>query len=280
MITREQNGLLVQLLARDALARVADDLAQVEVTPMPLKSALIVALGIRRAADRPMVDLDILVSPQHARSAVRRLRARGWIASIGNDYSCSITHPRTTMPVDLHRALFPPHFFRMDPVPVLARGVSDRQLFGVPVLRMQALDLFAHLVGHFVKGRADRRDLDHLHDFAAVAKWSGVTASACARHLSELGLARAARYALGLARSELGDDFAGRVLRELPADTRGVGLARLASGVLGRTEAASKLGIPFVHALNASCWQGTRSLLSHITEPRGEDCSRDGWWRS
>ena len=119
----------------------------------------------------------------------------------------------------------------------------------------------------------------HLHDFAAVGRWMDVRPDACADHLDRMGLARAARYALTLALEVDPDAFARDVLRSLPRDRRGRVLARVADAVLSRVEPGNQLAIPFVHSLNRSVVQGARSFYAHVTAPKGDDRSRDGWWR-
>jgi len=274
-----KKGLLQQLIAREALTRLIDDVRETGAIVMPLKGVLLVALGIRKASERPMIDVDVLVEPRVARAAALAARRKGWEGTLGNDYACMLIHPATSSTsVDLHRALFPTGFFRMSTEGVFARATRDTKLFGREVMLMSPLDLYAHLVGHFTKGRTDRRDLLHLRDFAAVGRWSGLSPSACAAHLDEVGLARAARYALTMAADTEGDVFARDVVRALPRDRRGRVLARLADVALSRIEPGSYVGIPFVHALNASLPRGARSLWAHVTEPKEDDRSRDGWW--
>ena len=248
---------------------------------MPLKGVLLVALGVRQAADRPMIDVDVLVDPSRARAVVSAARAHGWDVPAGNDWSCALVHPAIrSMSIDLHRTLFPRHFFAMDTEGVFRRGRADDKLFGRDVVIMSAVDLYAHLVGHFVKGRADRRDALHLRDFSAVGRWSGVTPDVCAAHLVRVGLARAARYALPLADQLERDEYARAVLAALPRDRRGAVLAHFADAMLSRVPPRSQAGIPFVHALNRNLWSGTRSLVAHIREPGGAPRARDGWWQS
>jgi hypothetical protein len=247
---------------------------------MPLKGVLLVALGIRRAAERPMIDVDVLVEPRVAHAVVAAARARGWQTPSGTDSACVLIHPKTSSTsIDLHRTLFRPHIFRMDTEGVFARSETDTKLFGRPIQRMHALDLYAHLVGHFVKGRSDSRDLRHLRDFAAVGRWSRAAASDVAVHLERVGMARAARYALRLAAENEGDTLASEILRALPRDPMGRLLARATRLVLNRVELGSRWGVPFVHALNASLPRGARTFVEHVTQPEGDDRSRDGWWR-
>jgi hypothetical protein len=274
-------GLLEQLIARDALTQLIDDVRETGARLMPLKGVLLVALGIRKAADRSMADVDVLVEPSVARPVTRAARSHGWLTPMGNDTACVLVHPKTrATSIDLHRALFPPHFFGMDTDGVFERARRDDKLFTREVYVMHPLDLYAHLVGHFVKGRSDRRDHRHLTDFAAVGRWSGASPSECAAHLERVGLARAARYALNLALDTEADSFTREVLRRLPKDRRGSAMAMVADRVLSRVEPGSDWGIPFVHALNTNLARASRSLLSAITEPNGDDRSRDGWWRA
>jgi hypothetical protein len=279
--TRATQGLLEQLIARDALTRLIDDVSETGARVMPLKGVLLVALGVRRSGERPMIDVDVLVEPQLARGAVLAARRRGWEARMGNDYACMLVHPKTpSTSIDLHRALFRRHFFRMPTEPVFERATRDEKLFGRPVMRMDSRDLYAHLIGHFVKGREDARHTRHVKDFAAVGRWIDATPAACADHLVRLGLSRAARYALPIAVRLEGDAFGAEVLRALPRDRRGSMLAFAADRVIERVEPGSMLAVPFVHALNSSLPRGARSLAAWLTEPKEDaDRSRDAWWQ-
>ena len=280
MVARAARGMLEQLVARDTLARLVDDVAPTGARVMPLKGILLVALGIRSASERPMIDVDVLVDPDRARAAVAAVRARGWEVRLGNATACMLVHPRTSSTsVDLHRALFPPHTYRMAAEAVLARGTPDVRLFGRQISRMSGLDLYAHLVGHFTKGRSDGRDLRLLRDFAPAGRASGATPAEHARHLEALGLGRAARYALGLAVERERDGFAAEVLAALRPDRRGQILARVARRALARVTPGSQWGIPFVHSLNATLGQGARSLAANLTDPIRRGGPPEAWWR-
>ena len=95
-----KKGLLQQLIAREALSRLIDDVRDTGAVVMPLKGVLLVALGIRKAAERPMIDVDVLVQPSVARAAAlaaqdgtrqrfaRRLAVRAGAAGAGTNVNC------------------------------------------------------------------------------------------------------------------------------------------------------------------------------------------------
>jgi hypothetical protein len=282
MAQSASRGLLQQLIARDTLARLVDDVGSTGARILPLKGVLLVALGLRTAAERPMIDVDVLVEPHLAREIVAAARSRGWQVPSGTDWACVLIHPKTSSTsIDLHRTLFPPHHYAMDTHAVFARAQPDRKLFGREITLMHRLDLYAHLVGHFVKSRSDRRDLRHLHDFAAVGRWCGVPPQECAEHLVRLGLARAAFYALRLAMEVEPDAFTRDVLHALPRDRRGRALARAADAVLSRTGSGSYWGIPFIHSLNSTLPRAARSLAAHVMDSKETGLrAPDDWWQS
>lgn len=270
-------AFLEQLIARDALKRLIDDVSGTGARLMPLKGVLLVALGLRKASQRPMIDVDVLVQPEHARDVVRAALERGWTASTGTANACVLVHPATSSTsIDLHRELFRAHLYRMPTDQVFARGTDDTALFGRPIRLMSRLDLYAHLVGHFAKGRSARAQVKHLRDFAAVSSRSGRLPAEVAAHLRSLGMARAAIYALGLA-SEVEDDaFAREVVSCLRPGRRDRGLVRATDAVLRRVPPGSWWGIPAMHALNSSVPRGILSLYEHLVESNG---AGGEWWR-
>lgn len=273
-------AFLEQLIARDALKRLIDDVSCTGARVMPLKGVLLVALGLRKASQRPMIDVDVLVQPEHASEVVRAARARGWVATTGTANACVLIHPHaSSTSIDLHRELFRAHLYRMPTADVFARGSDDSALFGRSVRLMSRLDIYAHLVGHFAKGRSARAQVKHLRDFAAVSDQSGRAPAEFAAHLRFVGMARAATYALGLASEVEKDGFAKEVVACLRPGRRDRSLVRAADAVLRRVEPGSWWGIPAMHALNSSLPRGVLSFYEHVTQSSGESADECRWWR-
>jgi hypothetical protein len=85
-------------------------------------------------------------------------------------------------------------------------------------------DGFAHLVGHFAKGRHGPRDTKLLRDFEELGRAFDLQPDLAARHLVAGGLRRAALYALQFTPDP--QSFAARTLAALPADGVGTRLVR------------------------------------------------------
>jgi hypothetical protein len=98
--------------------------------------------------------------------------------------------------LDLHYDLFPDGLFRLRGDAMTARGRRDATLAGVPVLVPEPYDGFAHLVGHFAKGRHGPGDTELLRDFEELARAAALQPDVAAGHLVDGGLRRAGLYAL------------------------------------------------------------------------------------
>lgn len=254
-----------QILAgRAALLRVAATLAPLGIVPLVLKGVLLSAIAeSSERAPRPMSDLDVLVPKPRHDEAMHALLAAGLERRALTHRAVTLLDREHGIDVDLHSELLEPHLFRLDARAMLARTTRDETLFGVAVLRPHPVDLYAHLVGHFVNSRADARDRRHLADFELCSTLLALDADEVAARLDELGLARAARYVLGLA-SRRGDTFAARVTEALPPDAIGAWTARTAERWLARAAGNDLAAAPVPHLLNHSLAAGAVSLGSHV----------------
>jgi hypothetical protein len=166
--------------------------------------------------------------------------------------------------IDLHREPLVRGLFRLTNDDLFARGHTDDALFGARVVLPDPLDLYAHLLGHFTKGRLDASNTMHLADFAAVATRYDLAPSSCARHLVACGMGRAARYVLALAAEIAGDTHARETLAALPFDPLGDVLALAARRAFaGGPRAAQVLAL---HALAETLPRGARSGARHVVE--------------
>jgi hypothetical protein len=220
-------------LARAVFVKAAETLATRGIRLVPLKGVLLHAVAEDRIRDRPMLDADALVEPGKVGVAVAALTAAGFVEAARSPAAVTLKEPDHDVSLDLHFRLFPPGLFRMSAAGVFERGTATGA-FGVPVVLPSGPDAYAHLVGHFVKGRHSRRDLARAPDFEIVADAFSLDPRACARHLVQLGLSRAAEYALGEVLAVRSDPFADALLRHLPPDP----LRRPLAGLMRRSLAA------------------------------------------
>lgn len=252
-------------LGRAVLARTADVLGRVGVVPVALKGVVLSSLAedlSPPAPARPMADVDVLVAPGERARAERALDRAGFARVWRTRVATTLRDPELGMDLDLHERLVEPELFRLDVTGLLERALRDDARFGFPVRVLERHDLYAHLVAHFVRNRSNARDLRHVADLALVARALPMESAALAAHLDRTGLARAGRYALGIA-AEAGDGFAAEVVARLPPDPRGEILVRGARRWLARFEGNDPRATPAVHALNATIPRGASSLVTH-----------------
>lgn len=250
------------LVARGLLAHTADTLRRVAVQLAPLKGVLF--LLARPDLARPMIDVDALVHPNQAELAIRALMAVGYVERGRGDGTRTLRHPDFPMDLDLHWRLFQRGLFRLDAAGVLRRTTTS-SLDGSPIRLLSPLDVYAHLVGHFVRGRHTADDARHVADFARVPTLWTIDARACADHLRSTGLDRAARYVLPIVITKTGDAFAAETLAALGADPLGEFIADRARALLARNPGNAPLGAVGCHALNASLPRAAWSLGVHLT---------------
>lgn len=254
------------VVARDLVRRLARALAAEGIDVMPLKGVLLQQHVYADPLERPISDVDLLVRERDFARATAVLAREGLDVFLHGEAGTSVTlrEARSGFLVDLHQRLFSPSWFRLGTGELFARARRDEALFDAPVYVIDALDLYAHLVGHFVKGRLGARDAHHVRDFAVVAERFALDARAVAQHLERHGLARAARYALGVARDAGGDAFAADVIAALRVDLLGDAIARVARVALQRPLAP--VAVVPTHLLNASVARAARSLAVHAAD--------------
>jgi len=245
--SREQT-FVASVLAREQLGRLARALADEGIVVMPLKGVLLQAIVYDDPSERPISDIDVLVPEGRFEHVVRVLRREGYTAAFERGAAAQTFRPsgHDTFLVDVHWSLFRRGLFRMPTSEVFARSTRDARLFGSPVMRMNSYDVFAHLIGHFVKGRLRMDDACHLSDFERVARSLELDPRQCARHVERCGLARAARYVLRLSGGRFGTSVVGALHRDP--------LGYLVATRWWYTE----------HVLNATLPRGARSFAHHI----------------
>lgn len=248
------------LVARDVLAELGGALDARGIVWVALKGAALHATGCRLPAERPLEDIDVLVSRKQLEDALAVAKSLGFEPIAESAAAVTLFRRSTALPLDLHHRLFEPGLFRLEASDLLGSAV-EREGVWTP----SPLDLYAHLVGHFAKGRLGAMDRRHLGDFARVASHLRLEATAVARHLEQHGLARAARYTLSLSRDVEHDVFGGMVIAALHADRLGDVMAAIARRALSSRRSAL-VGSIVVSLLCESIPRGVRFFVLHGTE--------------
>lgn len=218
----EARAFVTHIVGRALLHDAAQLLAARSISLLPLKGIWLQLAAYEDPAARPITDVDVLV-PDHAyERACATLREAGWRRLGSNVSESSWRSPAWPLPLDLHRRLFSRGAFGLHEREVFERGRYDSKTYAMPLVLPDPADVFAHLVGHFVKSRGgpDSR-LPALRDFGVIGERCGLSASAAATHLAQNGLARAARYVLPLAAAHDRQGFCRAVLAALPSDPLG-----------------------------------------------------------
>jgi Uncharacterised nucleotidyltransferase len=223
----DTRAFVTHVVGRALLRNAAELLASHSIPIMPLKGIWLQLAVYEDPAARPITDVDVLV-PDHAyQRACTVLREAGWQRLGANVSESAWRSPTWPLPLDLHRRLFSRGAFRLPEHELFERGRHDCSTYDAPLVLPHPLDVFAHLVGHFVKSRGgpDSRP-ESLRDFGVMGGRCALAATATAAHLARSGLARAARYVLPLAAAHDPGGFCRAVLAALPADPLGSLCAR------------------------------------------------------
>ncbi len=264
--TDHQRAAVLGDLALTLANRVLVACAELGVVVMPLKGTLFLASWPDLRGQRDLVDVDLLVRPADFRSVTSALRTLGFEPTIRTSVGGTFVSDAWPLSVDLHHTLFPHGLFRASTEGIFARAEPDESLFAVPIARMADEDVFAHLIGHFVKGRGtflEDKSLDDLRWMLSQGMFQLQDADRLAAHLLELGLQRSAGYAL--------DDDRLRDQPVIRAVIRSLGLSnadRIAVAA-ARAGTRSNRGAPrwwTPHLLDQSLAAGFRSLLAHANE--------------
>lgn len=255
--------LAAAVVARHELVRAVKILNGIGVIPMPLKGVLLQHTVYRDPAERAIADADLLVPPGRARQSVDALRDHGYSQGAFSGAAVSSRSPGSKLALDLHVRLFPPGLFALRAADLFTRGRLDERLFDAVVVLPDPLDVYAHLVGNFAKGRNDAHNEAQLRDFGALASRYALAPRGIARHLERHGLARAARYTLPLA-VDAGDGHADQVLHALRADRLGAASARVARALSERYGSTSPASFLAPHLVNRSLPRGAVSAASRM----------------
>lgn len=263
--TRLRNAVVGELALRLA-SQVIEGCGKRDITLMPLKGVLLLSRWPALLGRRDLVDIDLLVRASDIQTVNDVLRALGFEPTICSSAGCTFSSEAWPLSIDLHHSLFPHGLFRVSTDAVFARAEIDPSLFAAPVARMSDEDLFAHLIGHFVKGRgifrADK-SLDDIRWLLSQGIFPLEEADVVGSHLRKLGLQRAAGYVLGH-ESFRDDPIACAILGSLALtwlDQRTIAIAHLGANTKG---GSPRWWTP--HLLDRSLVAGSRSLLEHAHE--------------
>jgi hypothetical protein len=252
------------LAGRDLLSRAAELLSPRGITVCALKGVLISALAEARGeAPRPMLDVDVLIPEARRAEAERVLTRVGMRTMARSATATTLRDPVTGMDLDLHVRLVEPGLFALEERGFLSRSVPSAPWLDGPMRMPAPSDLYAHLIAHFVRNRSNAHDLRRLHDLVVVAETFDLEPRALASHLERLGLARAARYTLGLA-ARAGDERAGQVRGALSHDALGDVCAGAIEAWLKHRDGPSFWAVPAPYVLDSSLASGALGLGRHL----------------
>jgi hypothetical protein len=248
--------------------QVIEACAERGIVLMPLKGVLLLGRWPALRGRRDLVDIDLLVRSSDIGTVTLVLRTLGFEATVRSSAGSTFVSDAWPLSIDVHHDLFPHGLFRMSTEGVFSRAELDTSLFAAPVARMSDEDIFAHLIGHFVKGRGTFREdtsLDDIRWLLRQGRFRLEDAAALGARFQELGLQRAAGYVLGH-ESFRDEPIACAAIRSLelsPLDRATIALAHLGT----RTNGGSpRWWTP--HLLDRSLVDGSRSLFAHADEAR------------
>ena len=257
---------LIGELALSLANQVFEACAERGIVLMPLKGAFLLARWPALRGRRDLVDIDFLVRSSDIEAATLVLHALGFEATVDSSAGSTFASDLWPLSIDVHHHLFPHGLFGMSTDDVFSRAAIDASLFAAPVARMSDQDLFAHLIGHFVKGRGTFRQDTSLDDIRWLLKenlYRLEDAETLGGHFRALGLQRAAGYVLG--HESFRDDpiacAANRALELSRWDRILIAMVRL--------DTSANAGSPrwwTPHLLDRSLVAGSRSLVAHAYE--------------
>lgn len=263
-----KRALVSWVVGREVVRRAASVLGRAGLPVLPLKGVWLQAFAYAADEPRAITDVDLLVPEDAFGRAVEELERAGFQRRGGNVSEVSLAHPDFGLPVDLHKRLFTRGAFRLPTAELFARSRRDRAGFGVDLYLPDPRDVFAHLIGHFVKSRTAQGDAVRLRDFVVMADRCAIDAADCARHLHAAGMARAARYVLHDVHAHAPRPFFRMLLLTLPADPLGERIARFARVMERAPFARQRLMTLSGFALDASLPAGARALVLRAWDQR------------
>lgn len=262
MDDESRTALHVHMVGLSLLRETVDVLTPEGIAVMPLKGLWLQQMAYASPAERRITDVDVIVPEGTFERAEQALLRAGFRRTGRASTEGAYRLRGYSLALDLHRELFTRFAFDLPARDLFARGRRDTESFGCEVTSPDPLDVFAHLVGHFVKSRATRDDRQHLRDFSVMAERLSLDPAHCATHLAQTGLSRAARFVMPLVAEVERSAFAAQVLAALAADPVAAVLARAASELSGRLPARSPLRALPGYLLDRSLPRGALALAA------------------
>lgn len=256
--------VLVQRVAVEAaLDRASEVLTASGLAAVVLKGGWLLDDVYGEEDYRVTTDVDLLVRPADYERALAALEDAGWALCTASPRQAVLQHPTLPLPIDLHRALFPPATFSLPTGPVVQRARASRR---PGILLPDPADGFCHLLGHLTNDRVQAHGKSRLQDFQHVAERYALRPESIAAALESAGMLRAAAYALPLVASHTGGDrsFAAAVLTQLSADPVGRAIARLCAAALPRLASRRRLGAALTCLLQPSLRAALKSARSRL----------------
>lgn len=186
-----------RVLAHRQAARLAmQALVTAGIDVMPLKGVWLAFEIYDQASTRLGVDVDLLVRSKDFARATEVLVGAGFLAdeNITDPRERSLIHPKLSVAVDLHQALFPAFRFNLSTSDLFRRGRPNRTLFDVPVSLPDPYDGCCHAIGHFASDHSSAQKQRLAGDLELLAKHFDLRPSTAAKRLRRAGLHRAAAY--------------------------------------------------------------------------------------
>lgn len=171
MSTKETHrAAIAHEIARELVVRVSRALAPTYV--MPVKGTLLARTYYNDVTERPMSDVDIVLTKGILLDALKQLsaagfRRTGWSSDLG---VVTLVHPDAPgLELDLHRFPLPLGFGRVTSAWLAEEASVNEELFGAPVLVPERSRLLAHMIGVVANDdvyRAPPRSLEDIHRLA------------------------------------------------------------------------------------------------------------------
>lgn len=257
---RDRAAELVADFARRLTHEALVALRRAGIAAAPLKGVLLLARWPELRGLRDLIDVDLLVSPDDFAAAEQSLRALGFTPTSTTHHGATLEKRGWPLSIDLHHRLFGPHLFNLPTPALLARAGRDETLFEAPILRLDDMDLFAHIIGHAVKSRFSASYEPVVNDVRWLLANLSVDPRAYASHLRKSGMHRAAGYVLG-AKATREEPLAQAIVASLELDASD----RIAIAIAGAWPSA--YWTP--HSLNGRLTNGAWSLGAQLREDLG-----------
>lgn len=187
---------IASLRAQAQMVEVAEVLFANHVDVMPLKG-LWLQHYVYESKPRPMGDIDILIRPSQRKTAIQALLSAGYqVIAEDNQSSVLRLEAQLAYLVDLHWGLFMPGLFHLPTSHLFTRATMDAAFYGGQVWTMHALDVYAHLIGHFAKERLNDKAERALEDLRLAPDHLALNVETTLHHLRAAQMLTAARYVL------------------------------------------------------------------------------------